>query len=338
MRSVHVAVIVGLVGLALSRADRAVSAVGRAAPTRQLTDITGRVVTIPSRVTRVADPWHANNGMVLMMGAAGQDRRDDAAGQETAVVSEAVSPHRAGACGVRRSRRRQHRDADRRQAGRRADGVRRHAAAMEGDGRRLRHSRVHDAEHVARGLEDDGAHDGRGAGTARVGQSGRVDPLLRRQHPPRHRGHLADSGERTAQGPAHGDRNHPDHRRREDGDRRLDHRGRWCQCGDRRQQRAAGQHGADRRLESRRHHRRHRAERGEPARDPERSALESDQGGADRTSVREPVGRVPVGSAQCRGRAAGAVGGQNAAPQPLSWISTSGKKPRRSTRSSSTTR
>jgi iron complex transport system substrate-binding protein len=35
-----------------------------------VTDITGRVVTIPARVNRVADPWHANNGMVLMMGAA----------------------------------------------------------------------------------------------------------------------------------------------------------------------------------------------------------------------------------------------------------------------------
>jgi iron complex transport system substrate-binding protein len=43
---------------------------GTARSTRQLTDITGRTVTLPARVTRVADPWHANNGMVLMMGAA----------------------------------------------------------------------------------------------------------------------------------------------------------------------------------------------------------------------------------------------------------------------------
>ena len=38
--------------------------------TRQLTDAAGRVVTIPSQVNRVADPWHANNAMVLMLGGA----------------------------------------------------------------------------------------------------------------------------------------------------------------------------------------------------------------------------------------------------------------------------
>jgi iron complex transport system substrate-binding protein len=38
--------------------------------TRQLTDAAGRVVTLPRRVTRVADPWHANNAMVLMLGGA----------------------------------------------------------------------------------------------------------------------------------------------------------------------------------------------------------------------------------------------------------------------------
>ena len=36
--------------------------------TRQLTDAAGRLVTIPARVTRVADPWHANNSVVLMLG------------------------------------------------------------------------------------------------------------------------------------------------------------------------------------------------------------------------------------------------------------------------------
>jgi iron complex transport system substrate-binding protein len=42
-----------------------------AAPdTRQLTDAAGRLVTIPARVTRVADPWHANNSVVLMLGGA----------------------------------------------------------------------------------------------------------------------------------------------------------------------------------------------------------------------------------------------------------------------------
>jgi iron complex transport system substrate-binding protein len=38
--------------------------------TRQLTDAAGRLVTIPAQVTRVADPWHANNSMVLMLGGA----------------------------------------------------------------------------------------------------------------------------------------------------------------------------------------------------------------------------------------------------------------------------
>ena len=67
MRAVHTAVIVGLVGLALSQP---IAQSGPSPQTRQVTDITGRVVTIPSHVNRVADPWHANNGMVLMMGAA----------------------------------------------------------------------------------------------------------------------------------------------------------------------------------------------------------------------------------------------------------------------------
>jgi ABC-type Fe3+-hydroxamate transport system substrate-binding protein len=38
--------------------------------TRQVTDAAGRLVTIRSRVTRVADPWHANNSVVLMLGGA----------------------------------------------------------------------------------------------------------------------------------------------------------------------------------------------------------------------------------------------------------------------------
>ncbi len=38
--------------------------------TRQLTDAAGRLVTLPTRVTRVADPWHANNSVVLMLGGA----------------------------------------------------------------------------------------------------------------------------------------------------------------------------------------------------------------------------------------------------------------------------
>jgi iron complex transport system substrate-binding protein len=37
---------------------------------RVITDAAGRRVTIPSIVTRVADPWPANNAMVLMLGGA----------------------------------------------------------------------------------------------------------------------------------------------------------------------------------------------------------------------------------------------------------------------------
>jgi iron complex transport system substrate-binding protein len=40
------------------------------APTRQISDAAGRRITIPLHVTRVADPWHANNAMVLMLGGA----------------------------------------------------------------------------------------------------------------------------------------------------------------------------------------------------------------------------------------------------------------------------
>jgi iron complex transport system substrate-binding protein len=38
--------------------------------TRQITDAAGRRITIPLHVTRVGDPWHANNALVLMLGGA----------------------------------------------------------------------------------------------------------------------------------------------------------------------------------------------------------------------------------------------------------------------------
>lgn len=40
------------------------------AATRHVTDAAGRVVTLPATVNRVADPWHANNATVLMLGGA----------------------------------------------------------------------------------------------------------------------------------------------------------------------------------------------------------------------------------------------------------------------------
>ncbi len=38
--------------------------------TREVTDAAGRVVTLPTQVNRVADAWHANNAVILMLGGA----------------------------------------------------------------------------------------------------------------------------------------------------------------------------------------------------------------------------------------------------------------------------
>jgi iron complex transport system substrate-binding protein len=77
MRSARfvVAAIVGFAAICSADLVRSAVAARLTSPTlqaaaRQITDIAGRRVTIPARVNRVADPWHANNGMVLMMGAA----------------------------------------------------------------------------------------------------------------------------------------------------------------------------------------------------------------------------------------------------------------------------
>lgn len=65
LRTLRVAVLLGLLAAAA-----AAPAVAADAATRQITDAAGRVVTLPARVTRVADPWHANNATVLMLGGA----------------------------------------------------------------------------------------------------------------------------------------------------------------------------------------------------------------------------------------------------------------------------
>lgn len=57
----------------LAAAALLVSAAPQSSPaqgTRQVTDAAGRVVTLPMLVNRIADPWHANNAMVLMLGGA----------------------------------------------------------------------------------------------------------------------------------------------------------------------------------------------------------------------------------------------------------------------------
>ena len=156
--------------------------------TRQITDAAGRIVTIPSQVNRVADPWPANNAMVLMLGSADklaatslQARKQpwlrrlypriarvpaafDAAGdvnvetligaQPDVILMAYGAPCRAG-----------------------------------GRGRRLPRSGGHDAQRLAARLEDHGAHDRRGARRTRVEGRGGVYSLLRRQHPQSHAGH-----------------------------------------------------------------------------------------------------------------------------------------------------
>ena len=72
MNTCRIAAVVALIGLGLWGAAAQSPSSASSAQSRQLTDIAGRAVTMPSTVTRVADPWHANNGMVLMMGAAGK--------------------------------------------------------------------------------------------------------------------------------------------------------------------------------------------------------------------------------------------------------------------------
>jgi iron complex transport system substrate-binding protein len=70
MIACRTAFVIALVGLGLSGPAAQSPSSASSGQTRQLTDIAGRAVTMPSTITRVADPWHANNGMVLMMGAA----------------------------------------------------------------------------------------------------------------------------------------------------------------------------------------------------------------------------------------------------------------------------
>jgi iron complex transport system substrate-binding protein len=47
-----------------------VAQLSSAQATRQVTDAAGRIVSLPLKVNRIADPWHANNAMVLMLGGA----------------------------------------------------------------------------------------------------------------------------------------------------------------------------------------------------------------------------------------------------------------------------
>ncbi|HEX4151740.1 MAG TPA: ABC transporter substrate-binding protein [Steroidobacteraceae bacterium] len=62
--------IAALLGLVSIQAPVCAGGAAAQAPaaTRQVTDAAGRVVTLPARVTRVADAWHANNALVLMLG------------------------------------------------------------------------------------------------------------------------------------------------------------------------------------------------------------------------------------------------------------------------------
>ena len=70
MTTCRIGVVIALVGFSVPGPAAQSRSAASAGQTRQVTDIAGRAVTMPSTVARVADPWHANNGMVLMMGAA----------------------------------------------------------------------------------------------------------------------------------------------------------------------------------------------------------------------------------------------------------------------------
>jgi iron complex transport system substrate-binding protein len=70
MTSRRLLIVVALVALGLSVSTAQSRSAAPQGRLRHLTDTAGRTVAIPATVTRVADPWHANNGLVLMMGAA----------------------------------------------------------------------------------------------------------------------------------------------------------------------------------------------------------------------------------------------------------------------------
>jgi iron complex transport system substrate-binding protein len=67
VRSLLGAVCLGTVAAALAQSP---SSPVPAPVTRQITDAAGRIVSIPATVNRVADPWPANNALVLMLGGA----------------------------------------------------------------------------------------------------------------------------------------------------------------------------------------------------------------------------------------------------------------------------
>jgi iron complex transport system substrate-binding protein len=67
VRSLLGAVWLGTVAAALAQSP---SSPVPAPVTRQITDAAGRIVSIPATVNRVADPWPANNALVLMLGGA----------------------------------------------------------------------------------------------------------------------------------------------------------------------------------------------------------------------------------------------------------------------------
>ena len=68
-KSLVFALLLGSIG-AFALAPAAGLSAPAVAATRQITDAAGRHVTIPLVVRRVADPWPANNAMVLMLGGA----------------------------------------------------------------------------------------------------------------------------------------------------------------------------------------------------------------------------------------------------------------------------
>jgi len=88
-----------------------------------VTDAAGRVVTLPSTVNRIADPWHANNAMVLMLGGADKLVATTVQAQRQPWLRRLYPASRSDTGSLQCGRRPKRRDPYRRSAGRHFDGL-----------------------------------------------------------------------------------------------------------------------------------------------------------------------------------------------------------------------
>ena len=132
---------------------------------------------------RVADPWHANNAMVLMLGGADKLVATTAQAKRPALAASAVSTHRAGPRGLQRIRAMSTGNPDRRASGRHSHGLWRSAAQVVRGRRRAYHIPVVLMPNTSlEGLEDHRPHDREVLGNEELARCARVHPLLRCQH------------------------------------------------------------------------------------------------------------------------------------------------------------